>query len=151
MRETIQGIVLALPTFLGMEGLAVLVASLHRIPFIVVGPRCPGRGICRDAAKRTDTHSIDVPLVTWDPADMSGIISCPAPHTRQGPDLNIVAGLLTKLEMSDTTCLSVHLYHPGTTKEEHKGEGSEGSRLSFPAGEYVAEELCVIAAKACGK
>lgn len=39
--------------------------------------------------------------------------------------------------------LQVYLYHsPGKT---------EGDYLQFSAGEYVAEEICAVACKACGK
>lgn len=49
---------------------------------------------------------------------------------------------------ADATCLTVHLYYVG--KDGGGGNGSE-SVLTFPPGEYVAEELCISAAKACGK
>ncbi|XP_029024743.1 tyrosine-protein kinase JAK2a [Betta splendens] len=52
---------------------------------------------------------------------------------------------------ADAACLMVHLHHPGN------GDGRTGpsqnrshSVLTFPAGQYVAEELCTRAAKACG-
>ncbi|XP_070707260.1 tyrosine-protein kinase JAK2a [Pempheris klunzingeri] len=47
------------------------------------------------------------------------------------------------------TCLTVHLYHLG---KDEGGGGASGSEsvLTFPPGEYVAEELCISAAKACG-
>uniref|UniRef100_A0AAQ4QIG8 Tyrosine-protein kinase n=1 Tax=Gasterosteus aculeatus aculeatus TaxID=481459 RepID=A0AAQ4QIG8_GASAC len=48
---------------------------------------------------------------------------------------------------ADATCLTVHLYYVG--KDGGGGNGSE-SVLTFPPGEYVAEELCISAAKACG-
>lgn len=39
--------------------------------------------------------------------------------------------------------LQVYLYHsPGKTG---------GDYLQFPAGEYIAEEICTVACKACGK
>lgn len=39
--------------------------------------------------------------------------------------------------------LQVYLYHsPGKTG---------GDYLQFPAGEYVAEDICAVACKACGK
>lgn len=50
-------------------------------------------------------------------------------------------------EEASVTCLTVHLYHQ---VKDGNGCGSEGT-LSFPAGQYVAEELCVSAAKACGE
>lgn len=39
--------------------------------------------------------------------------------------------------------LQVYLYH--------SLEKAEGDYLKFPTGEYVAEEICVAASKACGK
>lgn len=47
-------------------------------------------------------------------------------------------------------CLSVHLFH--RVRDEAGGgcRGSEGV-LSFPPGRFVAEELCVSAAQACGE
>ncbi|CAF93162.1 unnamed protein product, partial [Tetraodon nigroviridis] len=46
--------------------------------------------------------------------------------------------------------LRVHLYHQVKDGADRGSKGSEGA-LSFPAGQYVAEELCVSAAKACGE
>ncbi|TFK15579.1 transmembrane protein 255A [Platysternon megacephalum] len=39
--------------------------------------------------------------------------------------------------------LQVYLYH--------SPEKTEGDYLQFPAGEYIAEEICATACKACGK
>lgn len=50
----------------------------------------------------------------------------------------------------DATCLTVHLYNRVKAGGGCSAEGSE-STLTFPAGEYVAEELCISAAKACGR
>ncbi|XP_028272989.1 tyrosine-protein kinase JAK2a [Parambassis ranga] len=64
-------------------------------------------------------------------------------------NLDSATGLNPKQDM-DTTCLSVHLYYLG------KDDGGEGAAdcsekvLTFPPGEYIAEELCITAAKACG-
>ncbi|XP_008322623.1 tyrosine-protein kinase JAK2a [Cynoglossus semilaevis] len=44
----------------------------------------------------------------------------------------------------DTTCLTVHLYCLGKDVDK-----DSESVLSFPPGEYVVEELCIAAAKAC--
>nr|AAO47335.1 tyrosine kinase jak2b [Tetraodon fluviatilis] len=52
-------------------------------------------------------------------------------------------------EEPGATCLRVHLYHQVKDGADRGSKGSEGA-LSFPAGQYVAEELCVSAAKACG-
>lgn len=49
-------------------------------------------------------------------------------------------------EEKSAACLTVHLYH----QVKDGSKGSEGA-LSFPAGQYVAEDLCVHAAKACGE
>ncbi|KAM8743660.1 tyrosine-protein kinase JAK2a isoform 1-T1 [Acanthopagrus schlegelii] len=47
------------------------------------------------------------------------------------------------------TCLTVHLYYRGKDGRGDVPSGPE-STLTFPPGEYVAEELCISAAKACG-
>uniref|UniRef100_A0A7N8YH23 Tyrosine-protein kinase n=1 Tax=Mastacembelus armatus TaxID=205130 RepID=A0A7N8YH23_9TELE len=49
----------------------------------------------------------------------------------------------------DATCLTVHLYYQGKDGQGVGANGSEGA-LTFPPGEYVAEELCISAAKSCG-
>ncbi|KAM9820160.1 tyrosine-protein kinase JAK2a [Neosynchiropus ocellatus] len=80
--------------------------------------------------------------------------SDPRPTT---PDSNLVAdvsevSLGTKSNMESAT-LSVHLYFLGKT-----GDGGGTPRascgsdqvLTYPPGDYVAEELCIHAAKACG-
>uniref|UniRef100_A0A3Q3K8Q4 Tyrosine-protein kinase n=1 Tax=Monopterus albus TaxID=43700 RepID=A0A3Q3K8Q4_MONAL len=76
--------------------------------------------------------------------------SCPTAHHN---------GLLTDLDSAgqpdppkqhvDATCLTVRLYYLG---KDGGGSGPNGSEnvLTFPPGEYVAEELCISAAKACG-
>lgn len=68
-----------------------------------------------------------------------------APHNDLLPALHPDCTLQPKEELS-AACLSVHLYH----QVKDGAKGSE-SALSFPAGQYVAEELCVSAAKACGE
>lgn len=50
----------------------------------------------------------------------------------------------------NATCLTVHLYHQAKDGGECRAKGAD-SVLTFPAGEYVAEELCISAAKACGE
>ncbi|XP_068190086.1 tyrosine-protein kinase JAK2-like [Antennarius striatus] len=52
-------------------------------------------------------------------------------------------------QVRDSTCLTVHLYYLG----ENRGGGGANvseSTLTFPSGEYVAEEVCINAAKTCG-
>ncbi|XP_041666012.1 tyrosine-protein kinase JAK2a [Cheilinus undulatus] len=68
--------------------------------------------------------------------------------THHNGHLNPAAGLEPKQE-KDAVCLTVHLYFQGKGKEGG-GASSPESALTFPAGEYVAEELCIRAAKACG-
>lgn len=75
-------------------------------------------------------------------------IAGPAAHLNGvPPDLDAASGLDPKQD-TDATCLTVHLYYLG--KDGGEGNGSE-SVLTFPPGEYVAEELCISAAKACGE
>ncbi|XP_022061096.1 tyrosine-protein kinase JAK2a [Acanthochromis polyacanthus] len=75
--------------------------------------------------------------------------SSPTAHSNGlPPDLVSAAGLDSKPDL-EATCLSVYLY----CQEKDEGEGGakcSESGLTFPAGEYVAEELCIKAAKACG-
>ncbi|XP_034457962.1 tyrosine-protein kinase JAK2a [Hippoglossus hippoglossus] len=49
----------------------------------------------------------------------------------------------------DATCLTVHLYYLGKAGGGNGAKVSE-SVLTFPPGDYVVEELCIAAAKACG-
>ncbi|KAM9841323.1 tyrosine-protein kinase JAK2a isoform 2-T2 [Aulostomus maculatus] len=70
-----------------------------------------------------------------------------ANHSDPVPDLSTASDL--KQDM-DATCLSIHLFYLG---KDGGGEGSPSgsdSVLTFPPGEYVAEELNIHAAKACG-
>lgn len=76
--------------------------------------------------------------------------SGPTPH-HNGlcPDLDAVSGCDPKQDV-DITCLTVHLYYLGKDGGEGRLKGSENA-LTFPPGEYVVEELCITAAKACGE
>ncbi|CAB1459881.1 unnamed protein product [Pleuronectes platessa] len=49
----------------------------------------------------------------------------------------------------DATCLTVHLHYLGKAGGGNGTTDSE-SVLTFPSGDYVVEELCIAAAKACG-
>uniref|UniRef100_A0A667ZWJ0 Tyrosine-protein kinase n=2 Tax=Myripristis murdjan TaxID=586833 RepID=A0A667ZWJ0_9TELE len=71
-----------------------------------------------------------------------------AQHNGLHPDCDTAIGLDSKQEMA-ATCLTVHLYHPGNNGVEGGVNVSE-SELRYPPGDYVAEELCIDAAKACG-
>ncbi|XP_034048012.1 tyrosine-protein kinase JAK2a [Thalassophryne amazonica] len=75
--------------------------------------------------------------------------SCPSDH-QSGllPDLETAAGLNPKQEM-DSSSLTVYLYYLGKDEVRDVANNSEHV-LTYPAGEYVAEELCISAAKACG-
>ncbi|KAI4817145.1 hypothetical protein KUCAC02_009424 [Chaenocephalus aceratus] len=77
-------------------------------------------------------------------------ISGPTAHLNGHlPELEPAAGLDPKPD-TDATCLTVNLYYLGEDGGGGgSGKGSE-SALTFPPGEYVAEELCIRAAKACG-
>lgn len=82
--------------------------------------------------------------------DMDPPTSSPTAHPNGLlPDPDPATGLDPKQDM-DATCLTVHLYYLG---KDGGGGGASGSEsvLNFPHGEYVAEELCVSAAKACGE
>lgn len=72
-----------------------------------------------------------------------------ANHNGLLPDLDPAAGLDPKQDV-DATCLTIQLYYLG---KDGGGDGANGSEsvLTFPPGEYVAEELCISAAKACGE
>lgn len=50
----------------------------------------------------------------------------------------------------DAACLTVNLYYCVDGRGGCGAKGSE-SVLTFPSGVYVAEELCISAAKACGE
>lgn len=75
-----------------------------------------------------------------------------APNSDLLPAHELTSTLEPKQDPSDT-CLTVHLYHQAKDGPAGSGCRSEDleSTLTFPAGQYVAEELCVSAAKACGE
>ncbi|XP_061656413.1 tyrosine-protein kinase JAK2a isoform X1 [Syngnathoides biaculeatus] len=64
-----------------------------------------------------------------------------APHNSLPPNHKAPSG---PDPMQNSTCLSVHLYYVGMDG------GGEESVLTYPSGEYVAEDLCILAAKTCG-
>uniref|UniRef100_A0A671XSJ1 Tyrosine-protein kinase n=1 Tax=Sparus aurata TaxID=8175 RepID=A0A671XSJ1_SPAAU len=73
-----------------------------------------------------------------------------AHHNGLLPDLDQPTELeLDPKQDVKATCLTVHLYYRG---KNGGGDGPNGpeSTLTFPPGEYIAEELCISAAKACG-
>ncbi|XP_047425325.1 tyrosine-protein kinase JAK2a [Mugil cephalus] len=81
--------------------------------------------------------------------DMDPPTSSPTAHyTGDLAEHDSAIGLDPKQEM-DATCLRVHLYHLGKDRGTGGTSRSE-SALTFPPGEYVAEELCITAAKTCG-
>uniref|UniRef100_A0A665VND6 Tyrosine-protein kinase n=1 Tax=Echeneis naucrates TaxID=173247 RepID=A0A665VND6_ECHNA len=80
------------------------------------------------------------PPTTGPTADHNGL--CPDLDTGTGTGCNTKEGI-------DATCLTIHLYYLWKDGGEGGAKGSENV-LNFPAGEYVAEELCITAAKACG-
>ncbi|KAM3599821.1 uncharacterized protein V6R79_012070 [Siganus canaliculatus] len=69
-------------------------------------------------------------------------------HNDLLPNLDPASGVSPKQDV-DATCLTVHLYYQGKDGGRGGVSGSENT-LTFPPGEYVAEELCISAAKACG-
>lgn len=84
--------------------------------------------------------------------DMEPPTSSPtAHHNGLLPDLDQPTELeLDPKQDVKATCLTVHLYYRG---KNGGGDGPNGpeSTLTFPPGEYIAEELCISAAKACGE
>ncbi|CAJ1070903.1 tyrosine-protein kinase JAK2-like [Xyrichtys novacula] len=70
-----------------------------------------------------------------------------SPTATHNGHLDPAATLQPKQE-KDVICLTVHLYCQGS--EGRGGASDSESALTFPAGEYIAEELCISAAKACG-
>lgn len=79
----------------------------------------------------------------------SATISPTTPHNDVPPAHEPASTLEPKQDPS-ATCLTVHLYRQAKDSVGGVAKGSE-STLTFPAGQYVAEELCVDAAKACGE
>lgn len=79
----------------------------------------------------------------------SPTVSPTPPHNDVLPAHELASTLEPKQDPS-ATCLTVHLYHQ---VKDGAGGGAKGSEstLTFPAGQYVAEELCISAAKACGE
>ncbi|KAM7025437.1 tyrosine-protein kinase JAK3 [Acridotheres tristis] len=66
-----------------------------------------------------------------------------------GEETPLIGGRSCSLSSSESGTLQVFLYHrvPSPLRAP---PGSAAGSLSFPCGEYTAEELCVSAAKACG-
>lgn len=82
--------------------------------------------------------------------DMDPPTSSPTAHYNGLPsDLDPVTRPDPKQDM-EATCLTVRLYYLG---KDGGGGGPNCSEsvLTFPPGEYIAEDLCISAAKACGK
>ncbi|XP_061148677.1 tyrosine-protein kinase JAK2-like [Syngnathus typhle] len=68
--------------------------------------------------------------------------TCPtAHHNGLPPDCTPPSGPEPE---QNRTCLSVQLYYV------EKDDGGEQCVLTYPPGDYVAEELCILAAKTCG-
>ncbi|XP_074546358.1 tyrosine-protein kinase JAK2-like [Halichoeres trimaculatus] len=74
--------------------------------------------------------------------------STSSPTANQTGHLSLADAPQPKQE-KDVVCLTIYLYSEGKGGGE-SGTDASGSVLTFPAGEYVAEELCISAAKACG-
>ncbi|KAL7854198.1 hypothetical protein AOLI_G00210420 [Acnodon oligacanthus] len=65
--------------------------------------------------------------------------SCPSPPHQNGDVL--------PLKLASSAALQVHLYY----RSQGQGQGtSDCHPLTYPPGDYVAEELCIKAAKECG-
>lgn len=85
--------------------------------------------------------------------DMDSPTTGPAePNSDLLPAHDLTSTLEPKQDPS-ATCLTVHLYHQAKDGGGSSGCTSEDSEntLTFPAGQYVAEELCISAAKVCGE
>nr|XP_019938074.1 PREDICTED: tyrosine-protein kinase JAK2-like [Paralichthys olivaceus] len=81
--------------------------------------------------------------------DMELPTSGPTAHGNDlQPDHDPAMGHNPKQDV-DAACLTVHLYYQGKAGEGHGAKVSK-SVLTFPHGDYIVEELCIAAAKACG-
>uniref|UniRef100_A0A8C3S991 Tyrosine-protein kinase n=1 Tax=Chelydra serpentina TaxID=8475 RepID=A0A8C3S991_CHESE len=64
-----------------------------------------------------------------------------------GEETPLIRNRSCSLSSMESGTLQVYLYHPANTP---RSDPDMGSGLTFTHGEYLAEELCVAAAKACG-
>ena len=92
------------------------------------------------------------PLAGWIAAMDMDPPACPSPqHDVCPPESPAQLGAdrdpVSDLKQAAVTCLRVHLYH---VSRGGSGGASGGDVLTYPPGDYVAEALCVDAAKACG-
>ncbi|KAM6985503.1 tyrosine-protein kinase JAK2a isoform 2-T2 [Aplochiton taeniatus] len=79
--------------------------------------------------------------------------ACPSAHHSSctcdpNADLNSSHDLDPKQKVP--CCLQLHLYHVVNGVAAGDGAKGKGSDLLYPPGDYVVEELCIDAAKACG-
>lgn len=82
-------------------------------------------------------------LTDMDPLSSNPTTLDGGPHSE--PDLS---GDHDPKQETETVTLTIHLYHLGKTQG---GSSRSEDTLTFPPGEYVAEELCITAAKTCGE
>lgn len=110
---------------------------VHSHWYLCLIPLCPGR---RMLFVSNNTMA-SIPLADMDPPVTH--------HNGLLPDLDPTACADPKQE-SLAPCLTVHLYYQG--KDRGIGGASVSDHvLSFPPGEYVSEEVCISAARACGE
>uniref|UniRef100_A0A8C8VN55 Tyrosine-protein kinase n=1 Tax=Pelusios castaneus TaxID=367368 RepID=A0A8C8VN55_9SAUR len=64
-----------------------------------------------------------------------------------GEETPLIGNRTCSLSSMESGTLQVYLYHPANIPRSNPDSASV---LTFPFGEYLAEELCVVAAKACG-
>ncbi|KAM6288878.1 tyrosine-protein kinase JAK3, partial [Aegotheles albertisi] len=65
-----------------------------------------------------------------------------------GEEVPLIGERSCSLSSAESSTLQVYLYHRAPTPQHPPGTAA--AFLTFPFGEYTAEELCVHAAKACG-
>lgn len=65
-----------------------------------------------------------------------------------GEETPLIGNRSCSLSSMESGTLQVYLYHPASTL---RSDPDLGGVLTFTYGEYLAEELCVAAAKACGE
>ncbi|XP_053869818.1 tyrosine-protein kinase JAK3 [Malaclemys terrapin pileata] len=81
------------------------------------------------------------------PAETSPRMRLPPTMAPLGEETPLIGNRSCSLSSMESGTLQVYLYHPANTP---RSDPDLGGVLTFTYGEYLAEELCVAAAKACG-